>query len=234
MLLSLLITATTATANVTTDYLHAALEKFSTDVPRNWAYSLTIEREGKQTSERFDPSKPPAAQWTLLRIDGRSPNSEDLEKYFKYKAGQSPGAMSATFHKGDIEPGTIKLETEDADRAEFTCAFREQPTNTDKMLGHLTLRLTINKHQPHVEKSSLTLQVPYSPVLGVKMRELVVTTNYSPPTADRPSLPTNSSSHFAGRIFFIPVKEDIQFSYFDFARCLDLNGDETASRRDGI
>jgi len=217
ILLSLfMMSATLVSAAATTDYLHTALGKFSTDVPRNWAYSLTIDREGKKTTEHFDPSKPPAEQWTLLRIDDRPATSKEQEKYFKYKARHSPGALQATFQKSDIEPGSIKLVSEDADRAEVTCTFREQSTNADKMLGHLGLRLTINKHQPHVEKSSLSLQAPYSPVLGVKMHELVVTTTYLPPTADRPSLPANSSSRFVGRIFFIPIEENIHFDYFDF------------------
>ncbi len=197
-------------------YLHTALGKFSPEVPPAWAYSVTTERDGQQTTERFDPSKPPAEQWTLLRTQGHAPTTEDLEKYFKYKASQTPGPTQATFHKNDIEPGTLKLVSEDADRAEFTCTFREQSTNTDKMLGHLGLRLMINKHQPHVEKFTLTLDAPYSPVLSVKMRELVVTMNFSPPTENRPSLPAQSASHFAGRMFFISVEENLHFTYFDF------------------
>lgn len=199
------------------DYLRAALLNFNPEVPPNWAYTLTTERSGQQTTERFDPSKPPAEQWSLLRTEGRTPTSEDVEKYFKYKASQAPGGTQATFHKGDIEPGTLKLVHDDPDRAEFTCAFREQSTNADKMLGHLGLRLTVNKHQPHVEKFSLTLNAPYNPILTVKMRELVVTMSFSPPTEHRPSLPAASTSHFEGRIFFFALEENLHFSYFDFA-----------------
>ncbi len=210
-----LLVAATAFAEMP-GYLRAALGKFNPEVPPNWAYTLTTERSGQQTTERFDPSKPPAEQWSLLRTEGRAPTSEDLEKYFKYKASQTPGATQATFHKGDIEPGTIKLVHEDPDRAEFTCTFREQSTNADKMLGHLGLRLTVNKHEPYVEKFSLTLNAPYNPILTVKMRELVVTMNFSPPTGNRPSLPAESTSHFEGRIFFFSLEENLHFTYFDF------------------
>ena len=199
------------------DYLRTALEKFVPEVPRNWAYSLTTERDGKSITERYDPAKPPAEQWALLNLEGHAPTGEDQEKYFKYKASQLPGATQATFHRADIEPGTLKLVEEDSDHAEFTCAFREQSANADKMLGHLRLRLTVNKQQRHVEKFNLTLAAPYSPVLSVRMRELVVTMNFSPPSDGRPSLPARSSSHFAGRIFLIPVEENIAFIYFDFA-----------------
>ena len=216
LLLCSLFSAASASAGEP-DYLRAALSKFSPQVPAKWAYSLTTERDGQQTTERFDPSKPPTAQWSLLRTEGRTPTADDLEKYFKYKASQAPGATQATFQKGDIEPGSVKLVHEDLDRAEFTCSFREQSTNADKMLGHLRLLLTVNKHEPYVEKYSLVLDSPYSPVLTVKMRELLVKMDFSPPDGLKPGLPLKSSSHFAGRIFLIPVEENLNYTYFDFA-----------------
>ena len=202
----------------TPNYLPTALAKFTAEVPPQWAYTLTTEREGQQTIERFDPTKPPTEQWTLLRTENRTPTPDDIKKYFKYKAGQAPGAMQATFQKTDIETGSMKLVWEDSARAEFACSFREQSTYSDKMLGHLRLRLTVSKRNPHVEKSTLELQAPYSPVLGVKMRELAVEMNFSPPEGDRPSLLQTSSSHFLGRIFFVPVEENLRYTYSDFVR----------------
>jgi hypothetical protein len=199
------------------DYLRTALGKFSPQVPSAWAYTLTTESDKQQTTERFDPSKPPSEQWVLLRTGDHLPTREDLEKYFKHKASQAPGAPPAVFQKNDIEPGSFKLISEDSDKADFTCIFREQAANADKMLGHLGLRLTINKHQAYVEEFNLTLSAAYSPVLGVRMNELVVTMNFSAPAAGRPSLPIQSSSHFAGRIFFVPVEENLRFTYLDFA-----------------
>jgi hypothetical protein len=199
-------------------FLRTALDSFRAEVPPDWAYTLTTEREGRLITERFDPSKPPAEQWALLRMDGRIPAKADLESYQKYKAGQAPGAMPATFNKGDIDPGSIELVREDPGRAEFTCKFRDQSANADKMLGHLRLRLTIRKLQPHVEKFTMELREPYSPVLTVRMRELVVTMEFAPPGDDRPSLPVRSSSHFLGSVFFISVEENLRFSYADFTR----------------
>jgi hypothetical protein len=206
----------TAAAANPPDYLHTALAKFIPEVPRNWAYNLTTERAGQQTTERFDPSKAPAEQWTLLRTAGHLPTSEEREKYFKYKASQTPGPMQATFQRSDIEPGTIKLLHEGPDQADFACSFRQQSTNADKMLGHLGLLFTVNKHLSYVEKFSLVLNAPYSPVFSVKMRELLVTMDFTPPEGTRPNLPLRSSSHFAGRIFFISTEENITYQYSDY------------------
>jgi len=198
------------------EYWRAALKQFNPQIPKNWAYSLTTERDKLKITERFDPSRAPVEQWMLLLNDDRTPTSDEKEKYFRYKASQKPGAIQANFQKDDIEPGSLKLEREDADRAEFTCTFRELSSSSDKMMGHLQLRLFVNKHLPHVEKYVLTLIAPFSPVLGVKMIELAVTMNFSAPTAGRPSLPTTGTSHFAGRIFFIPTGEDLRYAYTDF------------------
>ncbi len=199
-------------------YLREALGKFNPEVPREWAYTVTTERDGKRTTERFDASQPPENQWQLLLMEGRPPTADEQTKYFKYKAGQAPGATQATFKRNDIEPGTVELVRETADRAEFTCAFRDESAASDKMLAHLRLRLSVTRHDPHVEKYTLELREPYSPVLGVKMHELLVEMTFAPPSAGRPSLPARSSSHFVGRIFFVPVEENLRYVYSDFVR----------------
>ena len=198
-------------------YLQEALTKFIPAVPRDWAYTVKTEAADRQTVERFDPAKPPAEQWSLLLTNGRAPTEEEQAKYFKFKAGQVPGPTEANFQKGDIEPGSFRLLREDGRRAEYLCAFREQAANSDKMLAHLSLRLTVAKQPAHVEKFALELRETYSPVLGVRMRELAVEMLFSPPEGNRPALPLRSSSHFAGRIFLIPLEENLRLTYSDFA-----------------
>mgnify|MGYP001603886459 CR=1 FL=1 len=212
-----LVSATRARAAVPA-YLHDALAKFITEVPPQWAFSLTTVQEGRRTGEHFDPSKSPTEQWSLLETEGRKATPQDIEKYFRYKARRMPGPIRATFHKDDIEPGTLQLVRENAGHAVYHCTFREVSSNGDKMLGHLSLLLTINKRLGYVERYRMTLDAPYSPVFSVKMNELVVTMDFSPPDGIRPSLPTRSSSHFTGRIFLIPTGENITNRYFDFTR----------------
>jgi hypothetical protein len=204
------------------DYVREALGKFNPEVPAGWAYTLTTMRnEDARTTARFDPAKPPAEQWTLLDLNGRVPTTKESTQYARARtSGGNAAAPQGTFQKGDINPASITLLGEDADRGEFSCSFRAEATGADKMLGHLQLRLTVNKHQPHVEKFALELKEPYSPVLGVKMRELLVKMSFSPPTADRPSLPALNSSHFLGRIFFIGMEENLTLTYSDLVRVL--------------
>jgi hypothetical protein len=204
------------------DYVREALGKFHPEVPAGWAYTLTtVRNQDARTTARFDPSKPSAEQWALLDFNGRAPTAKEALQYARTRAGGgNSSAPQGTFQKGDIDPASITLLSEDTERAEFSCGFRAEATGPDKMLGHLRLRLTVNKRQPHVERFALELKEPYSPVLGVKMRALLVQMNFTPPGSDRPSLPAVNSSHFIGRIFFIGVEENLTLTYSDLVRVL--------------
>ena len=201
------------------DYVREALGKFNTEVPAGWAYTLTTVRNDQDRSTaRFDPAKPPAEQWTLLQLNGRTPTAQETAQYTRARAGGNSAAPHGTFQKADIEPASLELVREDDDRGEFRCSFRAEATGSDKMLGRLALRLTISKRLPHVEKFALELTAPYTPVLGVKMHELLAQMSFSTPTQTEPSLPTANTSHFVGRIFFFRMEENLALAYTDFVR----------------
>jgi hypothetical protein len=203
--LGILLAVASASAAVP-DYVRAALGKFNPAVPAGWAYTLTtVRNDDARTTVRFDPAKPPAEQWTLLELNGRAPTAKESAQYARSRTGGGNSASpQATFQRGDIDPASITLISEDADRGEFLCGFRAEST--------------VNKHQPHVEKFALELKEAYSPVLGVTMRELLVQMSFTPPAGDRPSLPAVNSSHFIGRIFFIGMEENLILTYTDLVR----------------
>lgn len=215
--LALLLLATRAFGAPLPDYLRTALAGFSPDAPANWAYTLTTTRNDLRMVERYDPARPPAARWTLLEWEGRTPTAPELEKYARSRPQADSGGTRANFKKDDIEPGSLTLLREDDTRSEWTGSFRETSTGADKMLGRLTLRLVVDKRTAHVAEYGLSLQEPYSPVLGVKMHTLDVTVRYHAPADGRPALPAAQTSRFTGRIFFFSTQEELQLTYGDYA-----------------
>lgn len=203
-------------------YLRTALDKFTPGVPAGWAYTLTTVRNERAITERFDPTRPPGGQWMLLEIEGRLPTAEESEKYLRARTA-GPGGMQANFEKADIEPGSLSLVQEDATQAEFAGGFRETSTGTDKMLGHLNLRLKVDKQAAYVTAYTLELREPYSPVLGVKMTDLQVEARFSAPEGSRPSLLQTMTSRFTGRIFFISTGENLQLNYRDHTAATGLS-----------
>jgi hypothetical protein len=200
------------------DYVRAALARFAPAAPTTgWAYTVTTIRNETRMVERYDPTRPPAARWQLLELDGQAPTPDQLEKYARSRPHADSGGAQANFGRDDIEPGSLQLTRETDRESEWTAGFRETSTGPDKMLGHLTLRLTVDKRMPHVAAYTLELKEPYSPVIGVKMLQLVAIVRYLPPAADRPPLPEVQTSRFTGRILFIPTEEDLQVQYSDYA-----------------
>lgn len=198
-------------------YLRTALAHFSPNPPAGWSYTITTTRNGSHMVERHDATRPAAARWTLLELQGRAPTAEELQKYARSRPQGDSGGVRANFARDDIEPASLSLVHEDDVRAEWSAGFRESSTGADKMLGRLHLRLIVDKRIPHVSAYVLELKEPYSPVLGVKMNHLRAETSFHPPAADRPALPATQTSSFAGRIFFIATKEDLAVRFTEYA-----------------
>jgi hypothetical protein len=198
-------------------YFNEALAQFTSDAPRGWAYTLTTTRGSETSVERFDPSRPKGGEWTLLQRDGRAATAEEIERYLRYKASSTPPTARATFEKGDLDRGTFTLVREDAAVAEFRGKFREDLK--EPLLAHLVLDLKFTKQPAAVQAFTLRLAGPFAPALGVKMTELEVSMEFSPPTDGRPSLPRESRSRFRGRLFFFKsIEEDLRIRYSDFVR----------------
>ncbi len=196
-------------------YVREALSHFTSDAPGGWAYTMTTTKDGQTSVERYDPSQPVGAQWTLLKNNGRTPTHEEIRRYTQYKTGTTQGSTrAATFEKNDIDFTSMRLVHEDAARAEFESRFRE---GDDKMLAHFIVNLTFSKNPAVLEKFTLHLDKPFSPVIGMRMKELFVDMTFSPATATRPSLPLNSASIFHGRfMLFKSIDEDIRITYSDY------------------
>jgi hypothetical protein len=209
--------ATVVAAAAVPDYVHLALRQFSTEPPPGWAYILETTKDDSTMVERFDPAAPPAERWTLRRFDGREPTAAEREKYARSRTLSGPGGPQPPFQKADLEPASLDLVREDADRAEVRGGFREVATGADKMLRHLMVRFLIVRHPLHIARCTVELREPYSPVLGVRMRELRVETDYDPPADGHPARPRSVVSHFLGRIFFFPTSEDFRLTYRDYS-----------------
>jgi hypothetical protein len=198
-------------------YLREAISKFQPDAPAGWAYTLTTTRDGKSSSERYDPSRPKGGEWSLLLTEGRAPTAEEIERYLRYKASNAPATNRATFERGDLDIETAHLLRESPERAEFRIRFRDGASQP--LLAHVLLDLTVRKSPAAVERSVLRLYEAFSPALGVRMTELTVTATHDAPTAERPALPREIESRFRGRMFFfVSLEEDLRIVYSDYAR----------------
>jgi hypothetical protein len=199
-------------------YFAAALARFTADAPHGWAYTLAVTRGGESSIESFDPSRPAGRQWMLQKRNGKPPTPDETDRYLRYReTNNASAAARTTFERGDLDFASAQIVHEDGARAVIRCLFRRDAA--EPMLAHLELFLVVVKNPAAVEKSTLRLTSPYSPVIGMKMNELEVGMTFSPPTEDHPGLPLAAASRFRGHIlWFWSVEEDSQVAYSDFHR----------------
>lgn len=151
-------------------------------------------------------------------MNQRPPTTAEVKKYQKSRPPGVAVGPEANFTRQDIELGSLLLVRENDFKAVFRGVFREESTGADKMLGHLSIELTVNKRHAYIEKYMQMLTAPYSPVLGVKMNVLQIETTFTEPVSEQPSLPARYSSRFTGSILLIPTEENLTVVFSGFSR----------------
>ncbi len=194
-------------------WLDEALARFTQKIPPDCAYTVDLMRNGETTSERFDPSQPPARRWTLLSRRGHPPTAEDLELYRRQRQSALEPGFNATIEVRQLDRATARVVREDAAHATVTFGFTSAATDADKMLRHLDLTMIIRQEPAMVVSYTLKLREAYSPLLGVKMHEMSAGAEF-----DAEGRPVRAYSLFRGRIFFKTVSEQVEARFHDYAR----------------
>jgi hypothetical protein len=215
LLLGLAAAATAAPADPAR--LHAALAQLGTDAPRGWAYTVTIQRADGTSRERFDPARPPGAQWTLLERDGRPATAEERERHLRYRATSAPGLAVPTFQRGDLDLSS--LERLAPGPAEETWRARFRPDAGSPVLAHCVVDLVVpTDGPPRIARTVLRSATPFSPALGVRLDSLEFGVDYLAPGDGRPALPAATRSRVRGRVFFLlRIDEDVAATFADYA-----------------
>jgi hypothetical protein len=204
----------------TPDYLAKALRDFpSRNLPAGLGYETVVVRNGHRTRERYEPARPAGEQWVLLEFAGRAPTAEEISRHRITRAkGGSSATFQTDFSAAQIDRGSLRLEQEDDDTAVFAGGFTEEAASADALLGRMSLRLTVDKRRGEITAYELRLPRPYSPVLGVKISELVAGAEFHRPAGLDLVLPRRTWSHFKGRIFLSSTLEDLEVRYGAYRR----------------
>lgn len=181
--------------------LTAALAGFRAEGTWGWGFTQTTEAEGKSLVERYDPSQPDGARWTLLAKDGAPPSVRDLTEY-REKQSRRTGGHSAPNVKDQLDHESVELIDDDGERARWR--FRLVPGGPDDSSArHMAATFTLHRPTATIERVELASFESFSPVFGVRISEARTIMTYALPTGDRPTLLQQVNMRVRGRAMWI-------------------------------
>jgi hypothetical protein len=135
----------------------------------NWSFTMQVrEFEGGRISEerreRYDPSKPGIARWTLLTVNDKPPTDERRAEWQKRKTKKRPNPGKPLNQYLDFERGTVL--SEDAKTVRYNLPLR----NGNSWLfpvEKVVLSVTINKSTLAIEEVQAAIEEPFKVALGL-------------------------------------------------------------------
>lgn len=185
------------------------------ELEKNWAFTESNLTEDRVWVGRFDPRKAEDERWTLISVDGRGPNEEELREF---EHGKEEHETSDSSHRVNIvDVDTIELleETEeywllnfipDEDEVEF--------------IDNVDATVKISKDGRYLEAIDLRNNDDIEPGFGTKIGTFIIHYQFGPATDGGPIVPLNMAVKVKGRaLLFIGFDESeiIEYSNFEFA-----------------
>ena len=207
--------------------LATALHKLMVD-DDHWAYTQTtqvFDRHGRPEKEprveRYDPSQPDDAQWTLLQHKGRPPTDREVRAWKRKK----DKAMRRREEKSLGE--VLDFARAAVIREEGTAMVYEVPLKpsasrrfpAEKFVAHLT----VNRERLQLERFGLRAREAFRMVGVAKIDQFEIDAQFAtvdPQYAPQPQLIQASG---AGRVLFFPVGASAEIKWSDFKRVTPYN-----------
>lgn len=150
----------------------------------NWAFTMLVrEFAGGQVREerreRYDPSQPGIARWTLLSVNGRSPTDERRAEWQKRKTKKrkNPGKPLNEY----LEFEQAKVVREDSKTACYSLPLRDNHSwlfPVDKV----SLLVTVNKSTLALEDVVASIDEPFKVALGfARVMDIDIDLQMNPP-----------------------------------------------------
>lgn len=194
-------------------FVEEALARLHSTLPPGWACSIEVTRDGAVSLERYDPSRPAGARWSLLAVNGAPPDANARIDYLRTR--HQPGVLPfrAAFEPAQLDRSSFALVNETPATATVRFGFSEAAARGDKMLPHLEVEMLLRRQPAAVVHYRLRLRHPFTPILGVRMHALEAGADF-----DAEGRPVRQFSRFSGRVLWVKsVEENIVTRYLEYS-----------------
>jgi hypothetical protein len=201
--------------------LAGALEAFRADGPKGWAYTQTTVAGPESLVETFDPARPPAEHWALIKKDGRAPTPAELKSYREGKSRNTGGAPAPRL-QDQIDRANAAQVRAAGDLAWWRFPMKPGAAD-DSSAAHLDVTFCFHLPTLTVTSVEIASREPYSPVIGINIAETRTVMTYSLPDEGRPSLLQKVTLRVRGRAFWVKS--------LDQAMDITYSGQQPAARK---
>lgn len=187
----------------------------------HWAFTQrAVEYNGgkpRERLERYDPSRPGNARWTLLAINGRTPTPEEHDAWAKKKFRRPRRNIDTPI--GDFfDFKDAKVVSEDAKVVRFEVPLRSDKNwlfQTDKV----RVVVTVNKETKALEHLSAHVREPLKVLLGLaRINAGRLDLSFLNFDADAEPGPETSQPTGTARVSVSKLGERAEFTWSDFKR----------------
>lgn len=182
-----------------------------------WSYSRTTTQKGVVRIERHDASQPEEARWILVRLNGRAPSASELRDYARDKAKARERRRKESDDDQDIDRSSIRLVSEDGERATFSFRTRGEGKLASAVTEHIHGTLVVVKDGAWPERFELAANDPIRPIPGVRIDAFRLVMTFQRDRASGDVLPLAIESRIRGRAFGLKSLDDdatVRFSEY--------------------
>lgn len=192
-----------------------AVEAVDWELEKNWAFTESNLKDDKVWVGRFDPRKAEDERWTLISVDGRRPNEEELLKFEHDKEEHEISDNSRRVDIVDVETIELLEETDEYWLLKFVPDEDEA-----QFIDNVDATVKINKNGGYLEAIDLRNNDDIEPGFGTKISTFIMHYQFGPTIEGGPIVPQNMAIKAEGRaLLFIGFDETeiIEYSNFEFA-----------------
>lgn len=201
--------------------LTRAAEKWEAEA-NHWAFTVLVREvdEGElkeERLERYDPSKPGAARWELLSVDGEVPTPERLTAWQKSKARKHRRAPKTLSDFFDFENATAVSATEGA--VSYLVPLRSNH-NWLFPVDKVAVTLTVNKTDYAIEEVKAGIDESFRVALGLA-RIIDVNFDMKIDSARQHGVPVGPAAarpHGLAHVVIGRLGKRIEYTWSDFKR----------------
>ncbi len=199
--------------------LRAAFDAMPKVQLEQWRFTET-QNNGEETRVRsHDPRRNPA--WVLESVNGSAPDEKALEEHaerLQREAENDEGRPGSNDFNGLAEPGSWKLLSETASKAEYQFTPSPDDQEDTEFIKHIIGTLTLNRDTGTVDHFVLKSIKPFRAKLVAKIKSFRTRIDMQR-IADGVFFPALVSTQIRGRAFGLKkIDADVEVRFSDFQR----------------